>query len=157
MTAIIDTPSSLLSIFVKEITVSKALNNLLRRSLHLAPKLSQDLHFKRCCSRNAIMKPTAIFNGRIADMRQQGQNIDYERAEHETRNLLRERFVEEEQASRLNAGFQPVCRKSLNIDLQLFSSADKKNRQVKAFFWFEKGALMLSWERIVTLSVFTAT
>ena len=72
------------------------------------------------------MKPTAIFKGTIADMRQQGQNIDYELAEQKSRAILRDQSVEEEQASRLFAGFQPVCGKSSNIVLQLFFTADDR-------------------------------
>lgn len=71
------------------------------------------------------MKPTAIFKGTIADMRQQGQHIDYELAEHNTRAILREQSVEEEQASRLFAGFQPVCGKSSNTVLRLSSLLTK--------------------------------
>ena len=72
------------------------------------------------------MKPTAIFTGTIADMRQQGQNIDYELAERTTRAMVRKHSVEEEQTSRLFAGCQPVCGKSSNIVLRVFFSADRR-------------------------------
>lgn len=81
------------------------------------------------------MKPTAIFNGMIADMREQGHTIDYELAERNTRAALRDQSVEEEEASRLVDGFQPVCVISLDIDLQPSSfSADQKSRTLKTHF-----------------------
>ena len=98
------------------------------------------------------MEPTAIFEGMIADM------IDYELAERNTQAVVREQSVEEEQASRLVDGFQPVCgifsalatfgaKKSRILKTRLLSNGQRQKRSV----------LMLTWERNVTLSVFTAT
>lgn len=55
------------------------------------------------------MKPTAVFKGMIADTRQQGQIIDYELAERNTRAVICEQSVEEEQASGLVDNFMTVC------------------------------------------------
>lgn len=51
------------------------------------------------------MKPTAVFKGMIADTRQQGQIIDYKLAERNTRAVICEQSVEEEQASGLVDNF----------------------------------------------------
>ena len=51
------------------------------------------------------MKPSAILRGMIDDMRKQGKPIDYELAERNTRAVLCEQLIEEEQASRLVDGF----------------------------------------------------
>ena len=72
------------------------------------------------------MKPTAIFKEMIADMRTQGQPIDYELAERNTRAAIREQSVEEEQASRLVDGFQPVCGIHLDIVLRPFFDAKRE-------------------------------
>ena len=80
------------------------------------------------------MKPSTIFEGTIADMRKQGQTIDYELVERITRAVLRERSVEEERASRLVDGFKTVCAIFVNITLQILFNADKNKKAEDPFF-----------------------
>ena len=52
------------------------------------------------------MKPNVIFNGKTADMRKQGQAIDYEPAERNTQAVDHGQVVEGEQALRPKDGFR---------------------------------------------------
>lgn len=81
------------------------------------------------------MKPTAIFKGLIADTRKQGQIVDYELAERDTRAVACEQSIEEELASRLVDSFKLVSAISPSISLRLFSAlTNKQNSEDPCFF-----------------------
>ena len=81
------------------------------------------------------MKPTAICNGMIADMLEQGQTIDCELAERNTRAVLCAQSVEEEEASRLVDGFQPVYEIPLDIVSRSYSPALTKRQNADDIFF----------------------
>ena len=81
------------------------------------------------------MKPTAICEGFIADTRNQGQIVDFELAERNTRAVICEQSVEEEQASRLVDSFKTVSAISPSISSRLLSAlTNNQNSEDPLFF-----------------------